>query len=112
MTSKPVTLLLADLGVAKSYSARTSPTTTPYSESQCKTLKQHPSFPERFGSMRMPRGFCQGFFGSSNFEDYHSEIALLTPADAHFGRAEQVTSARAVALGCQLHNESCPRCQR
>ncbi len=29
MTSKPVALLLADLGVTQSHSARTSPTTTP-----------------------------------------------------------------------------------
>jgi putative transposase len=98
MTSKPVAMLLSDLGVSRSHSRPHVPDDNPYSESQFKTLKHHPAFPDRFGSIQDARAFCQGFFGWYNFEHRHSGIALLTPADVHYGRAEQVTSARAVVL--------------
>jgi putative transposase len=44
------------------------------------------------------RAFCQRFFGWYNFEHRHSGIALLTPADVHYGRAEQVIRARGQVL--------------
>jgi putative transposase len=98
MTSKPVALLLADLGVVKSHSRPHVPDDNPYSESQFKTLKHHPAFPERFGSIQDARAFCQQFFDWYNLEHYHSGIALLTPADVHYGRAEQIITARAAVL--------------
>jgi putative transposase len=52
MTSKPVALLLADLGVVKSHSRPHVPDDNPYSEAQFKTLKHHPTFPT--GSARSP----------------------------------------------------------
>jgi putative transposase len=33
-----------------------------------------------------------------NFEHRHSGIALLTPADVHYGHAEQITLARGAVL--------------
>jgi putative transposase len=98
MTSKPVALLLSDLGVVKSHSRPHVPDDNPYSEAQFKTLKHHPRFPERFGSIADARAFCQGFFSWYNAEHRHSGIALLTPADVHHGRADQITAARAVVL--------------
>jgi putative transposase len=98
MTSKPVAMLLADLGVTKSHARPHVPDDNPYSESQFKTLKHHPTFPERFGCIEDARSFCQGFFRWYNAEHYHSGIGLLTPADVHFGRAERVTTARAAVL--------------
>jgi putative transposase len=99
MTSKPVALLLADLGVTRSHSRPHVPDDNPYSESQFKTLKHHPAFPDRFGSIQDARVFCQRFFGWYNLEHYHSGIGLLTPADVHYGRAGQVIAARQVVLG-------------
>jgi len=98
MTSKPVAMLLADLGVTKSHSRPHVPDDNPYSESQFKTLKHHPTFPDRFGSIHDARSFCQGFFGWYNDQHYHSGIALLTPADVHYGRAAQIINARRVVL--------------
>jgi putative transposase len=98
MTSKPVAMLLADLGVTKSHSRPHVPDDNPYSEAQFKTLKHHPTFPDRFGSVHDARAFCQGFFRWYNDQHYHSGIALLTPADVHHGRGEAVTSARAQVL--------------
>src|SRR5512132_3482153 len=45
MTSKPVAMLLSDLGVSRSHSRPHVPDDRPYSESQFKTLKHHPAFP-------------------------------------------------------------------
>jgi putative transposase len=98
MTAKPVAMLLADLGVTRSHSRPHVPDDNPYSESQFKTLKHHPSFPDRFGSIQDARAFCQQFFGWYNAEHRHSGIGLLTPADVHYGHAEQVTLARGVVL--------------
>jgi putative transposase len=98
MTSKPVAMLLADLGVTRSHSRPHVPDDNPSSESQFKTLKHHPSFPDRFGCLQHARAFCQGFFGWYNHEHRHSGIALLTPADVHHGRASQVITARAAVL--------------
>jgi putative transposase len=98
MTSKPVAMLLADLGVTRSHSRPHVPDDNPYSESQFKTLKHHPTFPDRFGSIHDARSFCQGFFRWYNDQHYHSGIALLTPADVHYGRAGQIIAARGVVL--------------
>jgi len=54
--------------------------------------------PDRFGSIQDARTFCQRFFGWYNAEHHHSGIALLTPADVHFGRATQVIGARQAVL--------------
>jgi putative transposase len=87
MTSKPVAMLLADLGVTKSHCRPhvpdDVPDDNPYSESQFKTLEHHPAFPpafpDRFGCIQDARNFCQGFFDWYNLEHHHSGIALLTP---------------------------------
>jgi putative transposase len=98
MTSKPVAMLLADLGVTRSHSRPHVSDDNPYSESQFKTLKHHPTFPDRFGCIQDARAFCQRFFGWYNHQHRHSGIALLTPADVHYGRADQVITARAAVL--------------
>jgi putative transposase len=56
------------------------------------------AFPERFGCIQDARAFCRRFFGWYNCEHRNSGIALLTPADVHLGRAEQITLARGAVL--------------
>ena len=53
MTSKPVALLMADLGVTKTHSRPHVSNDNPFSESQFKTLKYRPDYPERFGCQPM-----------------------------------------------------------
>jgi len=98
MSSKPVALMLADLGVTKSHSRPHCSNDNPYSEAQFKTLKYRPEFPDRFGSPQDARGFCKRFFGWYNDDHRHSGIGYHTPADVHYGRAGQVHAARAVIL--------------
>ena len=94
MTSKPVALLMADLGVTKSHSRPHVSDDNPYSESQFKTLKYMPEFPERFGSIEDARVFGQRFFPWYNQQHHHSGIALLTPEMLHYGMAEVVIEQR------------------
>jgi putative transposase len=94
MTSKPVALLLADLGVTKTHSRPHISDDNPFSESQFKTLKYRPEFPDRFGSKEHARTFCQVFFPWYNTEHHHSGLGLLTPEVVHTQRAEQVRDLR------------------
>ena len=98
MTSKPVALLLADLGVTKTHSRPHISNDNPFSEAQFKTLKYRPEFPARFGSIVDARAFCQTFFPWYNTEHHHIGLGLLTPADVHFGRAATRVAARAAVL--------------
>jgi putative transposase len=111
MKSKAVAMLLADLGVTKTHSRPHVSNDNPYSESQFKTLKYRPEFPERFGSIEDARVFCQEFFGWYNQHHHHSGIGLLTPEVVHYGRANQVIAARQkVMLAAYLaHPERFPR---
>jgi len=98
MRSKPVALLLADLGVERTHSRPHVSNDNPFSESQFRTLKYRPTFPDRFGSLEDARAFCREFFPWYNTQHRHSGIGLLTPADVHHGRAAEVTAARAITL--------------
>ncbi len=98
MKSKVVAQLLADLGVTKTHSRPHVSNDNPYSESQFRTLKYCPQFPQRFGSIQDCRGFCQEFFSWYNKEHRHSGIALMTPEQVHYGLADQITQHRASVL--------------
>ncbi len=98
MRSKPVALLLADLGVTKTHSRPHVSDDNPFSESQFRTLKYRPEFPDRFGCIQDSRAFCQSFFRWYNEEHRHSGIGLLTPAAVHYGQAENVLRQRQKVL--------------
>jgi len=98
MTSKTVTQLLADLGVLQSHSRPHQSNDNPFSESQFKTLKYCPTFPQRFSSLVAARLFIDAFFGYYNHQHRHTGIGLMTPAAVHYGHAEQVHAARTSVL--------------
>jgi putative transposase len=94
MKSKPVALLLSDLGVTKTHSRPHTSDDNPFSESQFKTLKYHPDFPKRFGAIEDARAFSQQFFSWYNQEHRHTGIALLTPESVHYGKAPELLRRR------------------
>jgi putative transposase len=98
MTSKPVSVLLADLGITRSHSRPRVSDDNPFSEAQFRTLKYCPAFPERFGSLADARAFCEQFFTHYNHVHRHSGIGLHTPASVHFGTADQIRAHRARTL--------------
>ena len=107
MTSKCVAHLLADLGVTKTHSRPQVSNDTPFSEAQFKTMKYHPTTPERFGSMEDARSWARELFQWYNHAHHHTGIALLTPATVHQGQAPAVLAARQEVLRAayQAHPE-------
>lgn len=98
MTSKLVSELLSDLGVTRTHSRPQVSDDNPYSESNFKTLKYRPEFPDRFGSIQDARSHITAFVAWYNQEHHHSGIAWLTPETVHFGRAEAVLAEREKVL--------------
>jgi len=98
MTSNPVAELLTFLGIGRSHSRPHVSNDNPYSESQFKTLKYCPMFPERFGCIEDARAFCEQFFAYYCHDHRHSGIGYHTPASVHYGTAAEVRAQRAETL--------------
>jgi putative transposase len=98
MTSKSVAFLLADLGVTKTHSRPYVSDDNPYSESQFRTMKYRPDFPDRFGCIQDSRVHSQLFFAWYNDEHRHSGIGLLTPAMVHYDQAGTIFQNRQLVL--------------
>jgi putative transposase len=98
MTSKMLAHLLSDLGVTKTHSRPHVSDDNPFSESQFKTMKYRPDFPDRFGSLEDARSFCRAFFDWYNHAHHHSGLGLHTPHEVHSGLAEERRAARAQVL--------------
>ncbi len=94
MIAQPTIGLMAKLGITPSHSRPHVSNDNPFSESQFKTLKYHPGFPGRFGSIEDAQAFCSPFFSWYNNEHRHSGILFLTPAAAHHGGATAILEAR------------------
>ncbi len=94
MTSHTVAQLLDHLGIIKTHNRPYTSNDNPFSESQFKTLKYCPQFPDRFNSLKAAEAFCQQFFRWYNTEHYHSGIAWLTPETVHSRRSETVLEKR------------------
>jgi putative transposase len=98
MIAKPMAQLLADLGIQRSHSRPHVSNDNPYSEAQFRTLKYSPTYPERFGSVADARQWGQEFFTWYNHQHHHTGLALLTPADVHYGRAAAILAERQAVL--------------
>jgi putative transposase len=107
MRSKPVALLLADLSVTKTHSRPYTSNDNPFSESQFRTMKYRPTFPDRFGCIQDSRAFCKNFFPWYNDHHRHSGIGMMTPAMVHYGLASEVRENRQSVLDAayRLHPE-------
>ena len=98
MTSKTLAQLMADLVITQSHSRPHVSDDNPFIESHFKTAKYHPDFPDRFVDADHGLAHFRRFFEWYNNQHHHSGIAYLTPADVHYGRAEQVIAARQAVL--------------
>ena len=86
MRSKPVALLLADLGVTNTHSQPHVSDDNPFSESQFRTPESvDRSSRTALGASRTVV-LSQSFFRWYNGEHRHSGIGLLTPATVHYGQ--------------------------
>lgn len=98
MKSQVLALFLAGLGVTKTHSRPYVSNDNPYSESQFKTMKYRPEFPERFGCYQDAHRFLTEFFPWYNHEHHHSGLGYLTPYDVHYGLAQKRREQRAGVL--------------
>ncbi len=118
MKSKSVKQLLSDLEVRTSHSRPRVSNDNPFSEAGFKTMKYSPDFPARFASFEEAEAFCREYFVWYNQEHYHTGIALLTPAQVHYGEAEAVLARRqatleaAFAKAPQQFGQRCPQVTR
>jgi len=94
MRSRPLNEKLIELGMGRSFSRPRVSNDNPFSESNFKTLKYRPNFPDRFGSLVDARDHLGRFFTWYNDVHRHSGIGYLTPADVHRGRAAEVVERR------------------
>jgi putative transposase len=93
-TSKTLTQMMIDLGIKRSYSRPRVSNDNPFSESNFHTLKSRPDYPDRFGSYEDAHSFCRRTFDWYNHEHHHSGLAMLTPAQVHYGHSEEVLAER------------------
>ena len=107
MRSKLLAELLSKLDAGRSFSRPHTSNDNPFSESAFKTLKYHPMFPKKFHGDVDGRAFCQSYFDWYNNHHHHSGIALLTPAEVHFGRADEALKRRhdVKLAACRAHPE-------
>ena len=105
--AKPVAQLLSTLEITRSLTRPRTPNDNPYSESQFRTLKYRPAFPDRFAGIDDARTFCVGFFGWHNGEHRHSGIGFHTPASVYYGTAPEIRAQRTTVLDAayQAHPE-------
>src|SRR6202162_1657758 len=97
-SSKPVAFLLADLGGTKTHSRPHVSDDNPYSESQFRTMKYRPEFPDRFGCIQDSRAFSQGFFRSYNEEHRPSVLVFRAPAMIHHHQTALILEQRQTVL--------------
>ena len=98
MRAKSLALLLDDLGVSASHSRPHTSDDNPFSEAQFKTLKYHPGYPDRFGSIQDARAWARPFFDWYNDAHYHTGLNLLTPASVHFRQADAICQQRQTVM--------------
>jgi len=98
MTSKELSSLLLDLNIIRTHNRPHTSNDNPYSESQFKTTKYHPEYPQWFASIGDSRTWFNDFTTWYNWEHYHSGIGYHTPADVYFGTAPATREKRQATL--------------
>ena len=98
MRGKPLSQLLVDLGITKSYNRPHTSDDNPFSEAHFKTMKYRPDYPDRFASLSEAQVWARCFFTWYNEQHYHSGLNLLTPASVHYGQAAAVQQQRQTVM--------------
>ena len=86
------------LGVSASFGRPRVSNDNAFSESQFRTLKYQPDYPDRFASLEHARAWLQEFITWYNEIHCHVGLALFTPADVFHGRVAAVAGVRQEAL--------------
>ena len=98
MTSKPVALLLADLGVTQSHSRPHVSNDNPYSEAQFKTLKYRPGFPAGSPRSKPPGRTARNSSPGTTTSIATADSACTSPPTSTTATAAAVRAGRAQVL--------------
>ena len=113
MSSKPVALLMADLGVTKTHSRPHVSNDNPFSEAQFKTLKYRPDYPERFGCQADARTWAGEFFRWYNYEHHHCQRHRSSDAcRCAFRKSSNHFGSTSTSFACRLSQKSRAFCER
>jgi len=86
---------LESLGVCRSLSRPRVSNDNPFAESVFRTVKGHPSFPDKpFRSLEHATAWVAGFVAWYNDEHRHSGISFVTPAQRHARQHERLLDHR------------------
>jgi len=94
MTARGYLDLMAELEITCSHSRPRVSNDNPYSESQFKTLKQQPDYPDRFESVDQARNWFSDYVDWYNFHHQHRGIAWFTPEQVFTGRYQRLHATR------------------
>ncbi|MEK6748892.1 MAG: integrase core domain-containing protein [Pseudomonadota bacterium] len=78
--------LMSELGATCSHNRPRVSNDNAFSESQFKTLKYQPDYPDRFADIAEARTWCEAYFDWYNFQHAHSGLAGFTPEQVFTGR--------------------------
>ena len=97
---------LQRLGVVPSFSRPSVSNDNPYSEALFKTVKYHPSFPDKpFDTLNEARQWVAGFEQWYNEKHRHSALKFVTPGQRHRGEDHEILRQRAALyLAAKAHN--------
>jgi len=98
MTAKPLAWLFSDLGIQQSLSRPHVANDNPHAEAGFKTLKYHPTYPDRFDGLRHAQAWMREFEHWYCYQHHHTALGLMTPAAVHFGAAEVLWLKRQAVL--------------
>lgn len=88
---------LQRLGVVPSFSRPSVSNDNPYSEALFKTVKYHPSFPDKpFDTLEQARQWVAGFEQWYNEQHRHSALKFITPGQRHRGEDHEILRQRTV----------------
>ncbi len=96
--AKDLHALYEDLGIIRSLSRPRVSNDNAFSESQFKTTKYSPTYPERFDGFAHAESWCRAFFHHYNEDHRHSGLAFLTPATVHHGDPAAVLAQRQATM--------------
>ncbi len=86
---------LYKLGITPSNSRPRVSNDNPYSESLFRTLKYRPNYqPKGFATLEDAREWCSLFVKWYRFENHHSGIKFVTPAERHDGKSKAILQHR------------------
>jgi len=95
---QPLSDLYIALGIRKSFSRPRTSNDNAFSESQFKTLKYGPAWPQGRMSFHQWRRWCPQAFHWYNHRHHHESLAHFTPAEVHSGRHLALVAVRQKAL--------------